>query len=158
MPLKEVSEPDDVLALLQGLAADAQDAYTAFKKKIVTGALNDPAALATEVGEMFSILADGIQLAFQAHKDHFEWGSEVDNDIDELKASLGGSTLLAEDATKLKAVILALSENLRAPTGPDDDAPALLKKQALEAVSFIDEITEVEGDDDEEEEEPEEPN
>lgn len=151
-------EADDVLELLHGLAGDAKDAYESIKKKIVSGALNDPAALATEVVEMFSILADATQFAFQAHKDHFEWGSEVDEDLDDIKARLTTSTLLAEDASMLKGLIFALSENLRSPTGPDDDVPAILKKRATDALAFIDQMTEAEADDEGDEDEDEETN
>lgn len=153
---KPETEPDDVLKLLKGLADDAKAAFDTFKRKLASGGMADPAALAIEVGEVFSILADVSQYAFQAHYEHFDWASEVDEDLDELKDALGGgTTILPEDAARLKATILALAQNLRAPDG-DEDVIQALKQQAADAVTFIDESTAEEGDepDDDEDEEP----
>lgn len=144
-------EGDDVLKILKGLADDSKAAHTAFQKKLAAGALADPTALAAELGELFSIQADLAQYAFQAHFEHFEWAAEVDTDLDDIKEQLGaGSTLLPEDALKLKTAILALVQNLRSP---DDDITLAAKKQADDAIAFIDEITaEVEDDETEDEE------
>jgi hypothetical protein len=132
------TEPDEVLSLLRGLASDASDAYEAFKKKLTSGALNDPAALATEVGEMFSILADQSKYAFDAHKEHFEWGGEVDAKLDEIEEALGGeSTLMPEDAARLKETIEALVAAIPASSGEF----AALQARAHEAIAFIDEVT-----------------
>ncbi len=148
-------EGDDVLKILKGLADDAKAAHATFVKKLASGALADPAALAIEVGEIFSIQADLAQYAFQAHYEHFDWASEVDSDLDDIKEQLGaGSTLLPEDALKLKTAILSLVQNLRSP---DDDITLAVKKQADDAIAFIDEVTaEDEGDDEETETEDEE--
>ncbi len=144
------AEADDVLRLLHGLAEDAKSAHVSFQKKLASGALADPAALAGEVGELFSIQADLALHAFQAHHEHFEWASEVDTDLDDIKEQLGaGSTLLPEDALKLKTTILALVQNLRSP---DDDLTLAVKKQADDALAFIDEVTaEIEETDEDEE-------
>lgn len=142
-------EGDDVLKILKGLADDSKAAHVAFQKKLASGALADPGALAAELGELFSIQADLAQYAFQAHYEHFDWASEVDSDLDDIKSQLGdGSTLLPEDALKLKTAILALVQNLRSP---DDDITLAVKKQAEGAIAFIDEVTaEVEDEGDEE--------
>jgi len=148
----EEAEADDVLHLLKGLADDASGAYEAFKKKLAAGALADPNALAVEVGELFSIMADVSQYAFQAHFEHFEWAAQVDDDLDELKG-MDGTTILPEDAAKLKGVILVLAQNLRAASSPDDEALlATLKQQAAEAVAFIDEATAEETDEEDDDE------
>ncbi len=140
--LAAVEAPDDVLEQLKGLAADASSAQESFKKKLMAGALNDPAALAVEVGELFSILADVSQYAFQAHTEHFEWGSEVDEHLEELDDALGqASTLLPEDAARLKTTITALAGALTGGAALSADALADLKKQAEEAIAFIDEVT-----------------
>lgn len=141
--LVETEKDDDVLEQLRGLAGDARDSYEAFKKKLTSGLLADPTVLVTEVGEMFSILADVAQYAFQAHSDHFEWSGEVDSDLEEIKETLGEteSILLAEDALRLRETISALVQNLREPTGSDDDIPAILKKRAEDALAFIEEVT-----------------
>lgn len=148
-PAPDAAEADDVLKILKGLADDAKSAHAAFHKKLMAGVLADPAVLATEVLELFSIQADLAQYVFQAHFEHFEWAGDVDTDLNEIKDQLGdGSTLLPEDAVKLKTAILSLVQNLRTP---DDDVTLAVKKQADEAIAFIDEVT-AEDDDDEEEE------
>jgi len=146
---------DAVLQQLKSLSDDATSAHDVFKKKLAAGALADPATLAVEVGELFSILADVSQYAFQAHFEHFEWAAEVDDDLNEIKDAIDmdGSSLLPEDAVKLKSVILALSQNLREATSPDDaETLAALKAQATEALAFIDEATAEEAEVDDEHE------
>ena len=153
-PSNADAEADDVLKILKGLADDSKAAHVAFQKKLAAGALADPAALAGEVGELFSIQADLAQYAFQAHFESFDWASEVDADLDDIKEQLGaGSSLLPEDATRLKAVILSLVQQLRTP---DDDLTLAVKKQAHEALAFIDEVTAEEADEPEEDDEAEE--
>lgn len=145
---------DDVLKSIQLLRDDAKSAYDSFSKKLASGAIDLP-SLATEVKEMLSLQADLAGLTFQAHFEHFDWASDVDEDLDTLKESLGGTSILPEDAARLKSTILALAQNLREPTDASDDVPARLKTLAAEAVAFIDESTleesEEEADDEDEE-------
>ncbi len=145
---------DDVLKSIQLLRDDAKSAYDAFGKKIASGTL-DLAGLASEMKDMLSLQADLAGLTFQATFENLEWAAEVDEDLDALKEGLGGTSILPEDAVRLKTTILSLVQNLREPTSPDDDALAALKARAAEAISFIDEVTAADEDDDEEEEEEE---
>lgn len=144
MPTEQEKDPDQVLALLHGVAEESDSALKSFKKKLDSGALADPTALAREVFDLFSILTDVAKHNATAHHEHFTWASEVDTDLDEIKEELSsvGSTLLPEDAERLKATILALTNNLRTPTGPDDaDVVDALRARAAEAIEFIDEAT-----------------
>jgi len=144
---------DDVLKSIQLLRDDAKSAYDSLVKKIASGTLDLP-GLAAEVKEMVSLQADIAALMFQSTFESLEWAAEVDEDLDALKEGLAGTTILPEDALRLKTTILSLVQNLRDPTEPDDAALAALKARAAEAITFIDESTEA-GDDDEEEEETE---
>ena len=148
--------PDDVLELLRGLASDAKDAQASFQKKLTQGALADPAVLAGEVGEMFSILADVSLYAFRAHSDHFEWGAEIDTELEEIKENLGegGSMLLPEDAQRLKDTVIALAAALQSKTPLSAEALADLEKRAVTAVAFINEVTAEEVDEEDEDDEP----
>lgn len=133
---------DDVLKSILLLKEDMKSAHGAFSKKLGAGTLTLE-LLSAEVGELFSMQADLAALTFQAHHEQFDWAGEVDDDIDQLKASLGdGTTILPEDAARLKATILSLVQNLRAATdSADSDVLTQLKARADEAVAFIDEST-----------------
>jgi hypothetical protein len=145
---------DDVLKSIQLLRDDTKSAYDSFTKKIAAGTL-DLAGLAAELKEMVSLQADLAGLLFQATFENLEWAAEVDEDIDALKEGLSATTILPEDAMRLKSTILSLVQNLREPTDPHDEALAALKARAAEAVAFIDEATEADDDDDETDEEVE---
>lgn len=157
MALKEVSpqDPDDdVLRSIQLLKDDTKSAFDAFSKKVASGALVDFASLVQEVREMFSLQADLVALTFQAHSDSFEWSGEVEQELDALRGA--STTILPEDAARLKATILSLVQNLRDPVEGSDDALAALKLRASEAVKFIDDSTAEDPDDEDDEDEDDE--
>jgi hypothetical protein len=146
------TKEDNVLESLEDLSREASGAHASFKRKLAQGALNDPAALAGEIQDLFSLFSDLALGSYNAHKDHFEWASEVDDDLEELKEHLGPeSALLPEDAMKLKATILSLMNAI--PSSADESA--ILKARGEEAVAFIDGIT-IEGEEDDAPEEDDE--
>lgn len=148
------TQEDNVLESLEDLAREASGAHASFKKKLAQGALNDPAALAGEIQDLFSLFSDLALGSYNAHKDHFDWASEVDDDLEELKEHLGPeSALLPEDALRLKATILSLMNAI--PSSADESA--ILKARGEEALAFIDSILIADDEEDApEEEEPEE--
>jgi hypothetical protein len=138
---------DDVLKSIHLLSQDVKAGFESFKKKAAAGL--SPTDLVSELNELYSMQADAVALMFQAHYEHFGWAGEVDSDLDDIKAQLeaDGSTILPEDAVKLKSTILALVQHLREPTSSTDTVLDV-KKLADEAIAFIDESTaEIEEDD-----------
>jgi hypothetical protein len=153
VPTRETD--DDVLQSIQLLRDDAKGAYDSFVKKLAAGTV-DINTIVGEMKDMLSLQADLAALTFQATFENLEWAGEVDEDLDALKEGIGGTTILPEDATRLKATILSLVQNLRASTDPEDEGVlAAIKARAAEAIAFIDEATaedDEDGDDEEDDE------
>lgn len=141
---------DHQLAILQGLGQEAQSALQAFTKRASSGTPFDVPELTRQVADLFSIVVDLATGTTSAHKDHYEWGGEVDDELDRLGDLVEGDTsrLTPTDAGTLKATLTALMALL--PTDASTDA---VKTRGLEAIAFIDEVTITEGDEDEEDEE-----
>ena len=144
MGTNTVIHENEVIGQLHEIAGEAKaesDGLTARAKK-AQGSL-DNTQLTAAVQNLASILADHTGTTFTAHADMFNWSKEVDDDIDSIKEELdtAETVFLPEDAARLSALLVALSQNLRAPTSGDDDVPEALKKQIEEAIAFISENT-----------------
>ncbi len=146
------ADEDLIIGKLKDLSQEVEAEADSFKEKLVKSTV-DP-VVARGLKNLFSMLTDLSQYTLQAHSETFEWAKQVDNDIEELNGAEPSTQFLPEDALRLKSLLLALSQNLRAATGDDDDVPATLGKEVGKAILFIDESTlEIEdGDDDEDDE------
>lgn len=147
-------EQDPELKILEGLRAEARDAYASFKKRLVAKAFQTPMDIAVEMDNLFSIMVDVSEKTLALHADLLDWRSGVDEELDAI-AGEGGSSLIPSDAQNLKTFLLALQQNLRAAAGPDDDVPQVLSDKVMDTLKFIDEITVDPGEDEDEEQDDE---
>lgn len=115
-------------------------ASASFNKRVDAGEFVGSAALASVVSDLLSLVTDLAGSTYEAHVEHYEWGAEVDQDLEDLKDGAGGSALLPEDSARLKTLLLACSNNLRAPADATDEVLAILKAQISEALNFLEEI------------------
>ncbi len=150
------ADQDQIIESLRELTLEAKSEFQRFKRKLKEAALNDPAALASAVSDLFSIVTDLCDKTTAAHADHYEWGAQVNEELDALAGDSEGSMLLPPDAFKLKALLADLKNNLREPKADPDDVELLtaLKAQVDEATRAIDEMTVETDDETEEAEEP----
>lgn len=130
-----VDGDDQIIEGLRALEGEIKNEFDRFKKKAAAG----PVDLASTVEDLFSLVASLAAQTTLAHADHYEWGADVDEQLEEL----GGveSILLPADATRLKTLLLNLSQNLREPTDAEDDVPKILKAEVETALGAIDEMT-----------------
>lgn len=145
-------QQDPEISILEGLRGETRDAYASFKKKLASGTFTTPEQVASEMDNLFSLLVDVSEKALSLHADLVDWRAGVDEELDAMAAGEEGSSLIPTDALNLKTFILALQHNLRASTGPDDDAPQVLSDKVADTLKFIDEIT-VDPEDEEDEDE-----
>lgn len=131
-------EEDAILGQMNELAGELKSEFDGFKKR--SKGIADPVA-AGALLNLFSLFTDFVSLNSQAHGQSFEWGKGIDEAIDELQTDTADTRFLPEDAMRLKSLLLALQNNLRAPTDEADDVPEALRKQVAEAILFIDEAT-----------------
>jgi hypothetical protein len=150
---------DEALELIKGLRESAKADFASFKKKVKDGSIQTTDQLLAELTDLFSLTVDLSEMTLHLHTEHMEWSEGIEEEIDQLKEGGDASALLPTDAAALKATLLALGQNLRASTGPDDHVPELLTTKIADTIAFIDGITiadDEEGggdaDDDEEEE------
>lgn len=151
-------QQDPEIGLLEGLRGETRDAYASFKKKLASGTFTTPEQVASEMDNLFSLLVDVSEKALSLHADLVDWRAGVDEELDAMAAGEAGSALTPTDALNIKTFILALQQNLRASTGPEDNAPQVLSDKVADTLKFIDDITvdpddEEEGDDEDDEDE-----
>lgn len=132
---------DEALAIVSGLRAEAKAAYATFKKKVAAGSISSMEQLLAEMSDLFSLVVDIGETSMNLHTEHMEWSEGIEEEIDALKEGEGASALLASDAEALKSTLLALGQNLRPSTGPDDNMPEQLMKKITDTLTFIDSIT-----------------
>lgn len=151
--MTEPDKEDQLLETIIELGNEAGATAEAFKKSIAADGTVSLVVLTRALSDALGLVADLAGATGGAHREHYEWAGEVDAQLDEIEAQLGGaSVLLSEDAEKLKGAILALVKELR----PGDDAAlTAVRVAAAEAVAFIDSITE-DPDDNEDPEHPDE--
>lgn len=152
---------DEALELIKGMRGSAKADFASFKKKVKDGAIRSMDQLLAELTDLFSLTVDIAEMTLALHTEHMEWSGDIEEEIDALKEGGDASALLPTDAASLKATLLALGQNLRASTGPDDHVPELLTEKIAVTIAFIDSITiadeeEGEGGADDEEDETEE--
>lgn len=147
-------DPDEALQLMQGLRESVKSDFASFKKKIASGVLSDPPSLARELEDLFSLVVDLSEMTLNAHAEHIEWSSGIEEELDELKEG-GGSSLVQSDAENIKALLLSLQQNLRAAVDSADTVPGMLTERVKTTLAFIDEITATPDEEEEEEEEEE---
>jgi hypothetical protein len=156
----EEFDQDEALKLIEGLRSEARSVLASLQKKVTAaGAAGlSTQELTHELVDLVSLVVDIGEQSLSLHTEHLEWGGGIEEEIDALKEGEGGSSLLSTDAQTLKTTLLALQQNLRAPTGPDDNVPELLTAKVAETLAFIDAITvpdeEEETEPDDEDEEP----
>lgn len=154
----ETDTEDETLRLLGDLREEASADWESLKKKLKEGPL-DPVTASNKIADILGLMVDLATHIHQAQAENLDWASDVDDEIEQLKAGLPPSSqLLPQDAQNLKDLLLALVQNLRAPAAEPDVALEQLKLQVAQAVLFIEENTidpDAEGDEDEEDDEKE---